>query len=110
MLGGGLEAVVITGGVELLLGSGSGVTVLTAAVLLIRVPLAKGQFTLATRVITSELPAATEANVTVRLLPEPLQMPAPVEEHETKVVVAGKTSDIVTFVAALVPLLVTVIV
>ena len=51
---------------------------------------------------------ARDANVTVWLLPEPPQTPPPVEEHETKVVSAGRLSVTVTDVAASGPLLVTV--
>jgi hypothetical protein len=107
IVGGGLEAVVVTVA-ELLLGLGSGVRELTVAVLLITVPSTTEQFTLATRVIVSDSPGASEANVTVRLGPEPPQTPPPVEEQETKVVEADRLSVTLTDIAVSGPLLVTV--
>jgi len=107
MVGGGLDAVVVAVA-ELLVGSGSGVKELTVAVLLISVPSATEQFTLATNVMVSDWPEASDANVTVRLLFEPLQTPPPVEEHDTKVVSAGRLSVTATDVAASGPLFVTV--
>jgi hypothetical protein len=88
--------------------SGSGVKEFTVAVLLIIVPSGTEQFTLATKVIVSDWPEARDANVTIWLLPEPPQTPPPVEEHDTKVVSAGRLSVTVTDVAASGPLLVTV--
>jgi hypothetical protein len=105
--GGALEAVVVAVA-ELLAVSGSGVKELTVAVLLITVPSATEQFTVATKVMLSDSPDARDANVTVRLLPEPPQTPPPVEEHETKVVSAGRLSVTVTDVAVAGPLFVTV--
>lgn len=67
------------------------------------------QFTQATMVMVSDAPAASAANVTVRLLPDPPQAPS-VEEQETNDVSADKLSVTVTFSAALGPLFVTVIV
>ena len=105
--GGGLEAVVVAVA-ELLVVLGSGVEELTVAVLLITVPSATEQFTVATKVMVSDPPEVRDANVTVRLLPEPPQIPPPVEEHETKVVSGGRSSVTVTDVAGSGPLLVTV--
>jgi len=107
IVGGGLEAVVVAV-IELLFELGSGIEELTVAVLLITVPSATEQFTEATKVMVSDPPDARDANVTVRLFPEPLQTPPPVEEHETKVVEAGRLSVTVTDVAVFGPLLVTV--
>ena len=107
--GAGFEAVVVTIA-ELLFVAGSGIDELTVAVLLISVLLATRQFTEVTRVTVADAPAASEAKVTVRLLPEPPQTPPPVGEHETKVVEAGKLSINVTSAAVPGPLLATVIV
>jgi len=93
---------------ELLLRSGSNVKALTVAVLLIAVPSATEQFTLATKVMVSDSPDVRDANVTVRLFPDPPQTPPPVEEHETKVVSVGRFSVTITDVAGSGPLLVTV--
>ena len=109
IVGGGLEAVVVVVE-ELLVVSGSNVRELTVAVLLITVPSATEQLTLATKVMVSDWPDARDANVTIWLLPEPPQTPPPVEEHETKVVSGGRLSVKVTDVAVSGPLLVTVIV
>ena len=102
-----VEAVVVVVE-ELLVVSGSNVRELTVAVLLITVPSATEQLTLATKVMVSDWPDARDANVTIWLLPEPPQTPPPVEEHETKVVSAGRLSVTVTEVAVSGPLLVTV--
>ena len=107
IIGGGLEAVVVAVA-ESLVVSGSGVNELTVAVLLIAVPSATEQLTLATKVMVSDCPEVSSGNVTVRLLPEPPQTPPPVEEQETKVVSAGRSSVTVTDVAVSGPLLVTV--
>jgi hypothetical protein len=107
IVGGGLEAVVVAV-VELLSKLGSGVEELTVAVLLITVPSATEQFTVATKVMVSDSPGARDVYVTVRLFPEPPQTPPPVEEHETKVVSAGRLSVTITDVAGSGPLLVTV--
>jgi hypothetical protein len=58
--------------------------------------------------MVSDSPAVRDANVTVRLLAEPPQTPPPVEEHETNVVEAGRSSVRVTGIAVSGPLLVTV--
>jgi hypothetical protein len=81
---------------------------LTLVVLLISVPSATEQLTLATKVIVSDWPEVSSGNVTVRLFPDPPQTPPPVEEHETKVVSARRLSVTVTDVAASGSLLVTV--
>src|SRR4029077_4985985 len=107
MVGGGLETVVVAVA-ELLLVSGSNVRALTVAVLLITVPSATEQFTFATKVMVSDSPDAKDANVTVRLFAEPPQTPPPVEEQETNVVSAGRSSVTVTDVAVSGPSLVTV--
>jgi hypothetical protein len=109
MTGTGLEAVVVTVA-ELLFGLGSLVEELTDAVLLITVPSATEQFAVATMVIVADCPAASESNVTVRLLAEPPQTPPPVEEHDMNVVLLGRLSVTVTRLAAADPSLVTVIV
>jgi len=87
--GGGLEAVVVVVA-ELLVVLGSNVEEFTVAVLLITVPSTTEQFTLATRVMVSVSADASDANVIVRLLPEPPQTPPPVDQQETKVVSAGR--------------------
>ena len=107
MVGGGLEAVVVAVA-ELLFELGSGVEELTVAVLLIAVPSTTEQFTLATKVMLSDSPAARAAKVTVRVLSEPSQTPSPVDEQETKIVSAGRLSVTVTDVAVSGPLLVIV--
>ncbi len=107
IVGGGLEAVVVVVA-ESLVVLGSRLEELTVAALLITVPSTTEQFTLATKVIVSVSPDASDANVTVRLLPEPLQTPPPVEEQETKVVSAGRLSVKVTDVAGSGPLFVTI--
>ena len=107
IVGGGFEAVAVAV-LESLFGSGSGVEELTVAVLLITVPSATEQLTLATKVMVSDAPDGRSANVTVRLLPEPPQTPPPVEEQEIKVVSGGRLSVTVTDVAGSGPLLVTV--
>ncbi len=61
-------------------------------VLLITVPLATPGSTWATSVTVSVTPGLIAAKVTVRLLPEPPQTPAPVAAHETKVVAPGRVS------------------
>jgi hypothetical protein len=109
IVGAGLEAIVVAVAV-LLFELGSLVEELTVAVLLITVPSATEQFTLATKVMVSDSPDPRDGNVTVRLFPEPPQTPPPVEEHETKLVSAGRLSVTVTDVAVSGPLLVTVIV
>src|SRR5262249_54002325 len=107
IVGAGLEAVVVVVA-ELFVVSGSNVKALTVAVLLIIVSSATEQFTLATKVMVSDSPDARDANVTVRLLAEPPQTPPPVEEHDTKVVSAGRSSVTVTDVDGSGPLFVTV--
>src|SRR2546430_17664027 len=67
-------------------------------------------FTVPTIVIVAEAPTARELNVTVRLFPEPPQIPPPVELQETKVRLVGSGSVTTTFEAVPIPLLVTVIV
>jgi hypothetical protein len=71
---------------ELLFELGSAVEELTVAVLLITVPSATEQFTVTTKVTVADPPDAIDVNVTVRLFPEPPQIPPPDAEHETKVV------------------------
>ena len=102
-----MEAVAVAV-IESLSRLGSGVPALTVALLLITIPSATKQFTVATKVIVSDSPDARDSNVTVRLFPEPPQTPPPVEEHETKVVSAGRLSVTVTDVAVIGPLLLTV--
>ena len=74
IMGGGLEAVVVVVA-ESLVVLGSRLEALTVAVLLITVPSTTEQFTLATRVMVSVSADASDANVIVRLLPEPPQTP-----------------------------------
>jgi hypothetical protein len=110
ILGAGLLAIVVAVA-TLLLGLGSGVVELkTVAVLPMIVPLDTEQFTLATIVITAAVPGASDANVTVRLLPEPPQTPPPVELHETKLMLVESTSVTVTDVAVAGPALLTTMV
>ena len=90
---------------ELLLESLSGVAELMFAVLIIDVLSASEQSTVATRVIVSDAPEASEAKVTVRLLPEPPHTPPPVEEQETKVTDDGRLSVTTTELDVLGPLL-----
>src|SRR6266542_2557620 len=99
------DVVVVT---ESFSGFGSNVVLATDAVFVMIVPCAAS--TLATSVTVSDAPAGSEANVTVRLLPEPLQLPAPVELQETKVTSDGRLSVTVTELASSGPLLVTVMV
>ena len=77
--------------------------------LLITVPFATEGDTVAFKMIVADALAASEANVTKLLLPDPPQSP-PVASHEIKVVAAGRLSVTVTDVATFGPLLVTVIV
>jgi hypothetical protein len=107
--GGRFEAVVVAIA-ELLFVMGSGVDELTIDVLLNTVLLATERFIEPTRVVVADTPAAIEVKVTVRLLPEPAQTPPPVEEHETKVVEAGRLSVTVTSAASPGLLLATMIV
>src|SRR6266567_299778 len=110
ILGAGLLAIVVAVA-TLLLGLGSGVEELnTVAVLPMIVPLDTEQFTLATIVITAVVPGASDANVTVRLLPDPPHTPPPVELHETKLVFAESTSVTVTDAAVAGPALLTTMV
>ena len=104
----GLEAV-LARVAELLLRSGSGIAELTAAVLLIRLPLATKQLTLATKVMVTDFPASSESKVIVRLLPVPPHTPPPVASQEKKVVEPGRLSVTTTGTAVFGPLLVTVI-
>src|SRR4029453_2150090 len=106
---GGFEAVKFTLE-ELLPATGSRTTEVTDAVLLTVWPLVTVQFRVATIVVTADEPAAKEANVTTRLLPEPPQTPPPVDEHETKLSEAGKLSVNVIELAVSGPLLDKVIV
>ena len=77
---------------------------LTVAVLLMLVP--TDPFAVATSVTVAEPPLGREANVTVRLLPEPPHTPPPVELQETKVADDGKLSVTVTVWATAAPLFV----
>src|SRR5262245_43811448 len=96
---------VVTAVAELLLGLGSEVDAPTVAVLLIITPLATELFTVATMVMVAEALATIELNVTVLLLPVPLQTLPPVVWHETKDMLTGRSSVTVTDVAASGPLL-----
>src|SRR5262245_57649825 len=109
MIGGGLEAVVVIVAV-LLLCTLSKVAELIVAVLLMIAPSASEQLTLTTRVMVADAPGASEAKITARLFPAPLQTPPPVAAQETKVVSPGRMSVTVTDSAASGPLLVIVIV
>ena len=92
---------------ELFPGFVSGVLLETEALLLIVAPSAVAALTLATIVIEAEAPDASDAKDTVRLLPEPPQIPPPVEVQEIKLTSAGRLSVTITEVASLGPLLVT---
>ena len=105
----GLPAIV-TMVAELLLGFGSAASEASVAVLLILVPFATEQLTEATTVMVCEVFGASEANVTVRLLPAPLHAPGPVELHETNVVLDGRSSVTMTLAAASGPAFATTIV
>jgi len=110
ILGAGLLAVVVALA-TLLFGFGSGVEELnTVAVLPMIVPFATEQFTWATIVIMAVVPGGIDANVIVRVWPDPPHTPPPVESHETKVVLAERTSITETEVAVAGPALVTTIV
>ena len=109
IVGRGFEALTVAVE-ELLLESLSGVAELMFAVLLIGALSATEQSTVATRVIVSDSPEASEAKVTVRLLPEPPHTPPSVEEHETNETDDGRLSVMTTELAVLGPLLVAVIV
>ena len=80
---------------------------LTVAVLLTTVPLATPAFTVAAITAVAVPPGASEANVTVRLLPEPAHVP-PFALHEPKVTLDGRLSVMVIELAVPPVLLVTV--
>src|SRR5205814_6884010 len=61
----------------------------------------------ATIVIDAEAPGAKDAKDTVRLLPETLQVPPPVEVQEIKLTSGGRLSVTTTEVAPMGPLLAT---
>ena len=92
---------------ELFPGFVSGVLPATEAVLRIVAPSAVAALTLATIVIEAEAPEASDATETMRLLPEPPQVPSPVEEQEIKRTSGGRLSVTITEVASMGPLLVT---
>ena len=96
---------------RLLPGLGSGVEELNiATVLPIAMPPDVEHITVAVMVMRAVAPGASESNVTVRLLPDPLQTPPPVEVHVKKPRLDGRVSDTVTDVAAFGPMLLTRIV
>jgi len=98
IVGAGLLVVVMA--VELLLAeSGSDVSDVIEAVLLITTLPATLQFTVAVNVIVADPPLARDANVTVRLFPEPPQTPLPVDEQVPNVTCDGRLSVTTTFVA-----------
>src|SRR5262245_66460914 len=111
IVGGGLNALFIAVA-ELLSGLGSVVGELIVAVVLITAPSGVEQLTCARSVIVAVALTASEGKVTVRLLPEPPQVPPvpPGAAQETNVVDGGRLSATVTDVAMSGPLLVTVIV
>src|SRR5687768_6247325 len=111
MIGGGLLASVVAV-TELLTRFGSVASELTLSDLRIILPSASAQLTLATSVIVATALAASEVNVTVRLLPTPPQAPPvpPTTAHDTKLIEAGSVSTTVTDCAASGPLFVTLIV
>ena len=88
---GGFEAVKLAVE-ELLPLAGSRTVEVTDAVLLTFALFATEQFRVATKVIVSEAPEASEENVTVRLLPEPPHTPPPVEEQDTNATGEGRLS------------------
>ena len=92
---------------ELFPGFVSGVLLETEAVLLIVAPSAVAALTLATIVIEAEAPEASDLKDTVRLLPEPPQVPPAVEVQEVKRTSGGRLSVTTTEVASMGPLLVT---
>lgn len=104
--GGACTAVVAVA--ELSAVSKSGVTEATVAVLVIVEPAAP--FAVTTSVIVAEAPLGSDANVMVRLLPEPPQTPPAVDEHETKLTDPGRLSVTTTDCASAGPLFVTTIV
>jgi hypothetical protein len=77
---------------ELLALTGSRTTEVTVAVLPMLSPFETVHSSLATIVIVAEAPDASELNVMLRLLPEPLQTPLAVEPQDTKDSDAGKLS------------------
>ena len=88
---GGFEAVKLAVE-ELLPLAGSRTIEVTDAVLLTFALLATEQLRVATKVIVSEAPEASEANETMRLLPEPPHTPLPVEEQDTNATDEGRLS------------------
>jgi hypothetical protein len=110
ILGAGLFAIVVAVA-TLLPGLVSGVVELKmVAVFPIIAPLATEQLTFAMIVITAVVPGGSDANVTVRILPDPPQTPPPVELHEAIVVLPENTSLTVTEVAVAGPALLTTMV
>src|ERR1051326_8710305 len=95
---------------ELFAGTGSVAVLETVAVLLIVAPSGTLDRTAPAIVTMAEEPAASDGNVTDRLLPEPPQMPPPVDPHETKVISAGRLSVSTTEGAASGPALLIAIV
>jgi hypothetical protein len=108
IVAGEFEAVTLTWPL-LFPGTGSSRGELAVAELAITAPLATEHTSLAPIVTRTSAPAAIELNSTVRLLPEPMQMPPPVALHDTKLNAAGRLSVTWTFTAASGPLFRTVI-
>ena len=75
---------------ELLAELSSGAGELMVAVLLMSVPLGKGDITVVTKVMVACEPAGSAAKETLRLLPEPRQVPLAVAEQETNVTELGQ--------------------
>lgn len=91
-----------------LLATGSVTAELMVAVLLIVVLLPRAQSTVAVIVMVADAPAASVGKVTLRLLPEPPQMPPLVALQVIKVTEAGRLSVTTALVTASGPLLIAV--
>jgi len=87
----------------------SGTTDVIDAVSLITVPAGTVLLICPAIVAVNDAPTASEATVTVRLLPDPPHIPEFVEVQETKVVSGGRLLVTVMVEAAAGPLFVTVI-
>src|SRR5262249_30054434 len=88
---------------ELFPGTGSGVAAVISAVFVMTEPFVASERTVPTSLMTPDAPAAIDANVMVRLFPEPAQRPPPGALQETKLNSGGRLSVTVTRPASLGP-------